>query len=75
MNDILYETKTFNEKDITPKDLLKFAKHILCVIVIIFILSCISELFVPGNEVFKICKEILPPFATLIVGFYFGKNK
>lgn len=76
MNDeIINDSSTFKENDITSKDLLKFAKSILMIIAIIFILSCISELIIPYNEVFEICKNVLPSFATLIIGFYFGKNK
>ncbi len=27
-----------------------------------------------GKEIFDACKTILPPIATLVLGFYFGKS-
>jgi len=74
MNDIINEKKSFHEKNVTDKDLLIFAKWILFIVFALFILGCISELIWKGNMVFEICKTILPSFATLIIGYYFGKD-
>jgi len=74
MNDSLEEAKTFIRKDITQKDLLIFAKWILFTIAILFVLGCLSEIIYPGNMVFEVCKTTLPSFATLIIGYYFGKS-
>jgi ATP-dependent protease HslVU (ClpYQ) peptidase subunit len=73
--DLIKDDKTFVKDDITPKDLLRFAQGILIVISFIFILSGISEIFSPNNNIFEICKTILPQLAMLIMGFYFGKTK
>lgn len=71
----LSEVKSsFMKDEVTPKDLLKFAKWILGIISIIFIGSCFSELLKPSNMVFEICKTILPSLTTLIIGYYFGKS-
>lgn len=75
MNDYINEIEALDEKDVTPKKLLKFAKWILVVVSFIFIFGCISELIIPNNKVFEICKTTLPSFSMLIIGFYFGKNK
>lgn len=62
-------------EEVTPKDLLKFAKYILLSCVFIFLFSCITELYIPYNKVFEICKTIIPPIVTLVIGFYFVKSK
>jgi hypothetical protein len=74
MQEILKEDKMFKEGDITPKDLLRFAKLILGVIAILFVGSAITELYVPNSGIFEVCKITLPSLATLIIGFYFGKS-
>jgi len=61
-------------KEITPKDLLVFAKLILLVIALLFLFGAIADLINPNGHVFEACKTILPPIATLVIGFYFGKN-
>lgn len=72
--DIIEEIPAFVEQNITPKDLLGLAKYILMAIAIMFCLGCISELYQKGSAIFEACKTILPPIATLVIGFYFGKS-
>lgn len=72
--DILIKEPAISEKEISPKDLLRFAKSILLVLTILFLLSALSELIHPNLGVFESCKTILPPIATLVIGFYFGRN-
>lgn len=75
-NDELVDDKpSLKIEDITPKDLLFFAKVILLVLSILWILGGLSEIFRPGNNLFEACKITLPPIATLVIGYYFGKNK
>lgn len=47
---------------------------ILLLITTLFIMGCITELIRPHNEIFEASKTILPPIATLVIGFYFGRN-
>lgn len=62
------------EKEVTPRDILLLAKLILFVLAIIFVLGGIAEFLKPNSTIFEACKTILPPIATLVIGFYFGKN-
>lgn len=73
-NDNLVDVNSIEKEEITPKDLLKFAKLILLWLMIIFILSAICELFYYDSGIFEVCKTLIPPIATSIIGFYFGKN-
>lgn len=74
MNEEINDIIIASEEEITPKDLLKFAKLILLWLMIIFILSAICELFYSDSGIFEVCKTLIPPIATSIIGFYFGKN-
>lgn len=65
--------ETLKENDLTPKDRLKFAKTILLVLAVMFSLGGVTELMHPQNNVFEACRTILPSFATLVIGYYFGK--
>jgi len=35
--------------------------------------GCIAGSENPGKEIFTACTQIIPPIATLILGYYFGK--
>ncbi len=65
------------EKDglVTPIHLLRFAKWILGIIGIIYVLAGLSEIIYPHNNVFETCKVTLPSLATLVIGYYFGTVK
>lgn len=73
-DDILDAAPAAIIEDITPRDMLKFAKSILIVIAMLFFLGGVSELIKPNCGIFEACKTILPPIATLVIGFYFGKS-
>jgi hypothetical protein len=77
------ETEKFTADDfiielerISGKDKLKFAKWILSVVAILFVFGSISLLGGGkyGEIVFDSCKSILPPIATLIIGYYFSER-
>ena len=70
MIDDIVEKPLYTNKDVTPLDLLKFARQILVTIAIIFI----SSWFSPNLVIFDCCKTVLPSIATLVIGYYFGKT-
>lgn len=72
--DILEDTPAIIEENITPRDLMKFAKAILLVLALLFALGAICEVFKPQSNIFEACKTILPPIATLVIGYYFGRS-
>lgn len=77
MNDEeIVDEKAFSQKDITPKDLLRFANRILLTIAGVFVMGGVSYIVWPvsGAVIFEACKTILPSFATFIIGYYFGKS-
>lgn len=74
IKDVLETGRAASEKDVTPKDLLIFAKTILLVLALLFVLGAVDAMFQPNNTVFEACKTILPPIATLVIGYYFGKS-
>jgi hypothetical protein len=72
--DVLDDTPALIEENITPRDMLKFAKSILMVLAILFALGAICDMFKPQSNIFEACKTILPPIATLVIGYYFGRS-
>ena len=74
IQDELENTSAIEKQEVTPKDLLKFAKSILICIAILFLLGAISQLIMPNSGVFEACKTILPSLSTLVIGFYFAKS-
>lgn len=71
--DPVMSDKTVESQDVTPKDLLRFAKSILSVIGILSVFGSLTEMIFPQNNIFATLREILPPMATMVMGFYFGK--
>lgn len=71
---ITEEIPAIIEKDITPRDLMKFAKAILMALAVLFFLGGVAEILQPNSNIFEACKTILPPVATLVIGYYFGKS-
>lgn len=76
-DDKLFESIQGVEKDgvVTPIHLLCFAKWILAIIGVIYVLAGLSEVIYPHNNVFETCKVTLPSLATLVIGYYFGTTK
>lgn len=71
----LSETPSFELKKVTEKDILTFGKWIIGGAAAIFVVAMISNLFVPSSNIFDVCKTILPPIVTLIIGYYFRHSK
>lgn len=62
-------------KDVTPRDIFNFVKWILGALYLLFLCGGIAEYFNPGDHIiFEACKTILPPIATLVIGYYFAKS-
>ena len=74
-NEYIREVDNFSEENVTPKDLFIFAKWILGSCFIIFVLSMLDSYCHIHSEIFESCKTIVPPIATAVIGFYFGKNQ
>ena len=72
--DKLGNDKAIIMDDITPKDMLWFAKLILMWVAIIFVLSWLADWAIPGHGIFDCCATTLPSIATLVIGYYFGKT-
>ena len=73
--EILTDDVGLKTEDITPRDLLKFARQVLLAVYLMFVFGCIAEFVKPGNSIFEICKTTLPSVATLVIGYYFGSSK
>jgi len=69
------DIKGVSQSEVTPRNLLTFAKYILLAVSLMYSFSAVSELFFPGNSVFETCKITLPSVATLVIGYYFGRSK
>ncbi len=63
-----------NSQDVTPQDILRFAKSILSTFAMLSLFAGLAELYSPQNNIFSAMREILPPMATMVIGFYFGKS-
>ena len=74
INDVLESMPALTEENITPRDLLKFAKSILMILALLFAGGAICDVINPQSNVFEACKTILPSIATLVIGYYFGKS-
>lgn len=61
-------------ENVTPKDLLKLGRDILLILAMLFVLGAISAVIWSDSPVFEACRTTLPPIATLIIGYYFGKS-
>lgn len=78
MNDRSYHeelssTDAMKSEEVTPRDILRFAKSILVSILVLSVLGALTEYVHPGNNIFEACRTVLPSFATLVIGYYFGK--
>lgn len=74
INDYIRNKRAYDQEEVTPQDLLKFAKMILLSIMGIFILSMLGKLLLHDAIIFEACKTILPSIATSVIGFYFGRS-
>lgn len=56
-------------------DPLEFTLLTLFFVALLFFIGAICEIVKPGSAVFHECTLILPPIATLVIGYYFGRDK
>lgn len=49
-------------------------KHVLLGVSLLLIIGVICEMIQPRTEIFEACVTILPPIATFVIGYYFGKS-
>lgn len=75
LNDEVLTEVTPELNDVTPRHILSFAKAILAVLALIFLVGAVMEFIHPGSAVFEACKVTLPSLATLVIGYYFGTTK
>ncbi len=73
-NDELSDVSGVQVEEVTPRDLLRLGRQILGGLAILFVLGAASILVWPNSPVFEACRTILPPIATLVIGYYFGKS-
>ena len=73
-DEIITNVSPLQERKLTPVHRLSFAKSILFGLAILFVLGMIISTFTHNNEIFDACKTVLPPIATLIIGYYFGEK-
>ncbi len=72
--EIINDEPCYHEKEVSDKDLFIFAELILLGIGILFFVGIMVEVFIHDSNVFKACNTILPPIATLVIGYYFAKT-
>lgn len=73
-NEVITSVSALREKKLTPVHRLSFAKSILSGLAILFMIGMFMTVFTQNNEIFDACKTVLPPIATLIIGYYFGER-
>lgn len=73
-DDIITNVSPLQERKLTPVHRLTFAKLILFGLAILFLVGMLISTFTHNNEIFDSCKTVLPPIATLIIGYYFGEK-
>jgi len=49
-------------------------KHVLLGVSLLLIMGAVCEIIHPQTDIFDACVTILPPIATLVIGYYFGKS-
>ena len=61
---------------IGEKEKFQLAKSLLLGISILFVLGALAQIFYGehGGAIFETCKTILPPLATLVIGYYFSEK-
>lgn len=70
------EISAFKTEGVSPLAQFRFAQRILLGCAAIFAASGVAASFCQaGIPVFDACKTILPPIATLVIGYYFGEAK
>lgn len=73
-DEIITNISPLQERKLTPVHRLSLAKSILFSLAVLFALGMFISSFTHNNEIFDACKTVLPPIATLIIGYYFGEK-
>ena len=74
---IAEEQNAGNQKDISPKDKLRFAQQVLFAIFVLAIFAGIARIWAAdpaGSDIFNAATTLLLPVVTLVLGFYFGRS-
>lgn len=69
------DSPSYESKEVSDKDIFIFAKSILMVLAVIFLVGIGVECYHPNSTVFEACKLTVPSLATLVIGYYFGTNR
>jgi len=73
-DEVITNVSPLRERKLTPVHRLSFAKSILLGLAILFVIGMLVSILTHNNEIFDACKTVLPPIATLIIGYYFGEK-
>ncbi len=73
-SEIITTISPLKEQKVTPVHRLSFAKSILSGLALLFLVGMLVTVITHDNAIFDACKTVLPPIATLIIGYYFGEK-
>ena len=73
-DEIITNISPLQERKLTPVHRLLFAKSILLGLALLFVVGMVISTLTHNNQIFDDCKTVLPPIATLIIGYYFGEK-
>lgn len=61
---------------VAERERFQLAKWLLLGVGILFILGALAQLTYEqqGGPIFETCKTVLPPIATLVIGYYFSEK-
>lgn len=74
-NATINDSPSYESKEVSDRDIFGFAKAILMVLAVIFLVGMGMECYHPNSTVFEACKLTVPSLATLVIGYYFGTTK
>lgn len=74
-NATINDSPSYESKEVSDRDIFSFAKAILMVLAVIFLVGMGMECYHPNSTVFEACKLTVPSLATLVIGYYFGTTK
>lgn len=74
-NATINDSPSYESKEVSDRDIFRFAKSILMVLAVIFLVGMGMECYHPNSTVFEACKLTVPSLATLVIGYYFGTTK
>lgn len=74
-NATINDFPSYESKKVSDRDIFRFAKAILMMLAVIFLVGMGIECYHPNSAVFEACKLTVPSLATLVIGYYFGTTK